>query len=140
MCFKARCRNHCCCKAELVFSKQTYTSKGTRLQRSAIIMVLYVLPSPTFHQDVFPGLLSFECAAKSNITDYKTLQSLLVKLPRLLSLHLPQPAFFCPPPASLPVLSSFTGLCCATGCCGPTLVVLLESCPPGPPPGPSHLQ
>lgn len=79
-----------------------------------------------------PSTRSFECAAKSNITDYKTLQSLLVKLPRPRSLHLPQPAFFCPPPASLPVLSSFTGLCCATGCCGPNAGGAPGELSPGP--------
>lgn len=138
VCFRAGVRytTHRC-KAVSFFRKQTYTRcEITMLQRSAIIMVLYFSASSTFHQDFFSSLLSFDCAAKSNITDYKTEQSLLLKLPRLLSLFAPSCDFLCLPlpPPSLPALFFY---CCGTGCRGPTLMLLLDSCPLGPQSGPS---
>lgn len=75
----------------------------------------------------------FECAAKSNITDYKTVQSLLLELPRLLSLFAPTCDFFvCPPPSQSSSSLLLAPLCCTTDCRGPTLLLLPDSRPPGP--------
>lgn len=112
--------------------KQTKTSgELAKLQRSAVAALLRFPASSTF-QDVFPGLLLFECAAKSNITDYKTVQSLLLELPPLLSLFAPTcHSFSCPPTPSQSSSSLLLApLCCATDCRGPTLLLLPDSPPP----------
>lgn len=67
----------------------------------------------------------------------KTGPSLLLKLPPLLPLSLPQPAFVGAPLPPVFLLWSFTPLSGATGCGGPALMLLLESRPPGSLPGPS---
>lgn len=77
--------------------KQPYTScEITMLQRSAVVMVIFQ-PAPPSTLTIFPGLLWFECAAKSNITHCKSVQSLLLQLPRLLSLSAPTWDVLCAP-------------------------------------------
>lgn len=134
VCFNTdvRYRNHCCCKVVWFFRKQTYTT----LQRSAIVMVLYFQRAPPSTRSPPQAYCLW------NVLPSPTSQT--VKLYKVyfwssldFSLYLSQPAIFlCPSPPILPPRLPalfFYPLCCRS----PTLMLLLDSCPLGPQPGPS---
>lgn len=95
--------------------KKTYKNcKIKTLQRSATVKFLYFStppPPPQLPHYVFPGSLSFECPAKSNITDCKFLTKFTSLTPSTSLFICPHLPFVCSPiPLSLSSSCSLSSL------------------------------